>query len=308
MKRILFTAIFALCGILAPAQVTESIDSGAPALGFAVISPNPAPAAMGYSGLASTRHCEWVNRGNVAAAAFSEGRLSAGASYSSWAPSEGSVLNAGTAFKFGGKLSVSLDFGLQKDKPYTEYDATGNTLGEFTPGDMQASLGFAYAFGNYSAGAGIHYLSSSIASGSKQTAICADVAGFAKFDSFNLGAGMKNIGSKVKDSAGNEFSLPSYVFVAGEYRYDIAENSRLKADADIDYYLSAGFSAAVGAELSFKEMLYARAGYHLGNDALPSFTSLGIGVKLAGVSLDAAYILSSGIIGGTFSAALGICF
>ena len=61
---------------------------------------------------------------------------------------------------------------------------------------------------------------------------------------------------------------------------------------DADYYFALGFAAALGVEYSYADMAFVRAGYNMGGEAvLPSFASIGAGVKFAGVELNLAYLL-----------------
>ena len=54
-------------------------------------------------------------------------------------------------------------------------------------------------------------------------------------------------------------------------------------------------------------MITVRTGYHMGA-VLPSFFSLGAGFKIAGVCLDAAYVLTPALASGTFCIGAGYRF
>ena len=69
----------------------------------------------------------------------------------------------------------------------------------------------------------------------------------------------------------------------------------LEVLVDADCYFSGAFSAAAGASYTYNGMVSVRAGYRYGGDSvIPSFASVGAGVKLFGVHLDAAYLIASG--------------
>lgn len=55
---------------------------------------------------------------------------------------------------------------------------------------------------------------------------------------------------------------------------------------------------------------FLRAGYHYGtrDKGLPSFASTGLGLKFAGVELNAAYLFASEALGGTMTFGLGYSF
>lgn len=308
MKKLFLTFLLLLSGLCAFSQVNESISTEAPAMAFATIARDPVLAGKAYSGLASVDAAAWAAGSNPAATVFAAKKINVAASYLRWKASEGSAIGAGASLNMDGRMAFSLSFSRMGGKAYTEYDGLGKVMDEFTPSDMQLSLGAAYAFGNISAGAAVHYLRSSASTDNSQSAICADITGLAHFDSFNLAAGIKNLGGKVKDSSGGEFALPGHFFAAGEYCYALSPSALVKADADLSYFFKGGFSAAAGLEFSFRDMLFARGGYHLGNDVLPSFAAMGAGVKFAGIALDFAYLLSSSPVGGSIQAGLSAAF
>ena len=61
----------------------------------------------------------------------------------------------------------------------------------------------------------------------------------------------------------------------------------------MSYLFAGALGAAAGVEYGFKDMIFARAGFHYGSASLglPTYASLGLGAKFAGVTLDAAYLL-----------------
>lgn len=67
---------------------------------------------------------------------------------------------------------------------------------------------------------------------------------------------------------------------------------------------------SAGAQYSFKNMLFARAGYHFGTKeaVLPSFATVGLGVRFFGVSLDFAYLTGNDVIGNSMTFGLGYRF
>ena len=80
-------------------------------------------------------------------------------------------------------------------------------------------------------------------------------------------------------------------------------------EVDAEYAFYGAFSAAFGAEYGFNDMIFARAGYRYGgNSVLPSFASVGAGVKVAGIKMNVAYLLANDLIGNTLSISLGYSF
>ena len=56
-------------------------------------------------------------------------------------------------------------------------------------------------------------------------------------------------------------------------------------------------------------MISVRAGYRYGAEhVIPSFASVGVGAKFAGIKIDAAYLFANEVIGNTTAVSLGYCF
>ena len=95
----------------------------------------------------------------------------------------------------------------------------------------------------------------------------------------------------------------------GAYSLSDGQKSRFDFAAQIDYFLSSGFRMGLGGEYTFNEIVSARLGYNYGGKSvLPSFVSLGAGVKYSGFKLDLTYLLLSETVGGTFMVGLGYAF
>jgi opacity protein-like surface antigen len=103
--------------------------------------------------------------------------------------------------------------------------------------------------------------------------------------------------------------IPTACVLGFGYEAEIAENNSLTVQADVDYYFEGGPAASFGAEYDFKDMVFIRAGYRYGgNSILPSFASVGVGAKFAGIKIDAAYLFANEVIGNTTAISVGYCF
>lgn len=89
----------------------------------------------------------------------------------------------------------------------------------------------------------------------------------------------------------------------------MGENS-LKLAGNFDYFLSGGVGAAAGGEFAFKDILFLRAGAHIGTGTspLPTYLSLGSGVKFAGFHADFCWLTANEVIGNTLMVGIGYCF
>ena len=137
----------------------------------------------------------------------------------------------------------------------------------------------------------------------------ADVQAQAVFGDFRAALGVANVGSSMKSASGEKFSVPSSILAAGDWRGEFGKNG-IEAMVDLNYYFSGSFTAAAGVQYDFRDMVFVRAGYHYGaKDAfLPSFATVGAGVKFFGVSVNAAYLLGNDVLKNTLTVGLGYSF
>ena len=230
------------------------------------------------------------------------------ATYSSWAPSTASNTIAGldAYIPLAGKFSIFVGGNMFMDKPYSEYDSQGILKGEFTPKDLIVSLGGEYRVNTaLSFGLKGRFISSSLAKDAKGSAFCADLFATYRTEAFDATLSLCNLGSKIDYGKGS-YSLPALVKAFGGYRII----KGLTASLELDYLFNGAFMAGVGAEYWIADIVALRAGYHYGDreKALPSFASLGIGAKFAGVSINATYLTASPTLGNTLMIGLGYNF
>ena len=230
------------------------------------------------------------------------------AAYSSWAPSTAANTIAGldVYIPLAGKFSVFVGGNMFMDKPYSEYDSQGALKGEFTPKDLIVSLGGEYRVNTaLSFGLKGRFISSSLAKEANGTAFCADLFVAYRTESFDAALSMCNLGTGIDYGKGS-YSLPALVKAFGGYR--IAKG--LTAALELDYLFNGAFMAGAGAEYWIADIVALRAGYHYGDrtKALPSFASLGVGAKFAGVSINATYLAASPTLGNTLMIGLGYNF
>ena len=160
---------------------------------------------------------------------------------------------------------------------------------------MQLRAGFSYRFLPFlSAGVNVGYASSKLAESASYGAFNADVFVMAKFGGLKVAAGVSDIGSAVSSASGTSFSLPTAATLGAGFQTVAAEKHGIEVNADADYYLAGAFSAALGASYTYNDMISVRAGYRAGSESvIPSFASVGAGVKLMGIKLSVAYLIAS---------------
>lgn len=305
---------FILASVAAFAAVYSASAQNNEALTFISIDRSPRVAAMAGAGSASTSSIAYSAFTNSAVLPFYGGSMEAGVAYQMWAPKgvKSSNINFGTGLKISDRFGLSVGGVYQKGEPYMTYHADGSAGKEFTPNDMLVNLGLGFLLvDNLSAGVNVRYASSTLDANTKLSTVCGDVFFLYKvLPELNVTAGVSSLGMPVKASDGTKFPIPASASLGASYKAALAPDHSVEAVLDADYFFSGHYTAALGAEYAFKDMVFVRAGYHYGNAgaALPSFLSLGAGVKFAGFSLDLAYLTLNDVIGNTLSIGLGYAF
>ena len=306
-KNILMAAMVCL--------TTASLASGqdGTALPFVRIVRDPVSAGMGFAGTASGTETAYSSFRNSSVIPFSVERMSAGVSGQMWEPDgvKSTNLGFGAALKAGERLGFSIGGAYQMGEKYSLTDETGNTTGTFKPNEMILNGGVGVRIiDNLAAGVNVRYASQKLSDDNSYSAVAADIFLTYKLSDLNVTAGVSSLGSSVKSESGDSFSLPTSATVGAGWSKAFTESHGVRVAADVDYFFSGNVTAAAGAEYSFKNMLFARAGYHFGSkDAvLPSFATVGLGIRFFGVSLDIAYLTANDILGNTLTFGLGYRF
>ncbi len=301
-KRILaITVALAAAAAVSYAQSTSqtaAMESG-------IIPRDPAVLALaGVEALAE--HSAWAAPGNVASTAFSQHSFDAALSTQIWNPdgTASQLYNAGLACNLKDKWGFAAAVSMDRGEAYQVYDANGRSLGDYTPSDLEAAFGASWRFLDFlSAGVGVKYMKSSLSSDYTLSAVAFDAMLNAVFGGLNASAGIVNAGG-----GADGYDLPSSVRAAAAYTAALSEKHAVKAGAQLDYYLVGGLNLGLGAQYCYADFVSVRAGYNLSSDGLlPSYASVGLGLKYAGFGLDAAYLLS-GPLSGTISAGLRYSF
>ncbi len=272
--------------------------SGAQALPFTIADTNPVTLAKGTAGLTETGSISHSAFTNVAAVPFSESSLDVSAGYMMWQPAgvNSNVINVAGAYNMNGKLGIAAGLYYGMNPSYEMTDASGASKGTFNPSDMHAAVGVSYRFiPALSVGANIGYATSSLAAGHSYGTVAADFFLMSEFSDFKVAAGVSNVLGTVKSASGAEFCIPGSIALGAGYDKGFAEKHAVEANLDVDYFFSGWLAAAVGAGYTYDDLVSFRFGYRYGGESpIPSFASVGAGVKFAGVKLDLAYLIAGG--------------
>ena len=233
--------------------------------------------------------------------------------YALWAPSTSlcNIFGADISAMVMPGLSLTADIRRYSDRPYEIASGTGAMGETFKPYDFSFSVGAEYCFRNVLlVGLDMRNTNSSIAKDVTGSAVSGDVYAGVVFPRWNVMLAARNIGTAINYGYG-DYALPGLIGLSG----GLTPVSGLELAAEADYLFpgdgfSGGFMAGAGAEYSFRDMLFVRAGYHFGGSggALPDFASFGLGGLLGGFYVDASVLLLSPTLGGCFMVSLGYCF
>lgn len=226
---------------------------------------------------------------------FAGRTLDAIAGYQAWGPSLATSSRDIIVDVHGSvspKLNVSAALALDSGKNYSSRD-------------LSLRLGASYQFNLLYAGAAVKYYRSVLTSDEALSAVAGDAWVAARFGGFSAATGVSNIGSSVQG-----FSLPSSLYVSAGYYAPIGSDYSFRTAFQTDWFFYGAVSSGVGVEFGAFSIVYARAGYHFGSQAavVPSYASVGIGLKYGGVKLDAAYLFASEALGGTMQYTVGYEF
>ena len=306
-KKILITVMTCL------ATASFAYAQNGEALPFVRIVRDPVSGGMGFAGAASGTGAAYSSFRNSSVIPFSAERLSVGVSGQMWAPDgvKSTNVNFGAALKAGERLGFSVGGAYQMGEEYTLTGETGSKIGTFKPKDMILNGGVGVRIiDNLAAGANVRYALQKLSEENSYSAIAADIFMTYRLSDLSVTAGVSSLGASVKSESGDSYSIPASAAVGAEWSKALTDCHRVRLAADLNYFFSGDVTAAAGAEYSFKNMLSARAGYHFGSkDAvLPSFATIGLGIKFFGISLDVAYLTANDILGNTLTFGIGYRF
>lgn len=304
MKRIIFLNIFlAFAAVSVSAQSFPSLLVGSDAAGFSLGSATVAGHAGAYS-----------LENNVAGMSFMNGRMAAAASFVLWQPSYGNdkVIGASAAVKATKRLAFGAAFKYFAQPSYeiTTDSGTASRDGSFRPTEFNVTVGGSFAVTSYlSVGLAARMLHSSLAMNVSTNVFGADLGIYFKMKGLSAGVSVNNLGTKAK-FGNNSYVQPMMAKLGVGYTRAFGKHA-LSATAETDILFAGAVMAGAGIEYSFRDLLFVRGGYHYGaphKAVVPSYGSAGLGVKIFGISLDAAYLFASQVLKNSFALSVGYAF
>ncbi len=287
MKAYSFLAAAAF--LLAIPCFSANAADGTDAMPFVRVNHDPISTAMG--GACIVNPSAYSSFSNTAALVFCDNKFDVAANYQNWNGCNTQNRTAAAGRQFGNfGVLVGAYYGME-DK-MAGYDSNGASTGTFRPSNLQINAGVAWKFVPFLAiGLDIKYLNYS-ADGDSNSAVAFDAFLQTKLSDFRIAAGVSSVGTTIKSETGYKYSLPTSITVAGGYDHKFGKHG-LNVALDIDYYLEHSDTVVIGggAEYSYNDMAFVRAGYHYADAAtvVPSYFSAGVGFKIIGLHIDFSY-------------------
>lgn len=269
-KIIIITILSAIC-----ADMTAQTG-----VAFLLKDTNPAALSVAKTGVENL----------TAVNALSGNKLYFDASFGWWSPenTDNKLLGLGGYYNFD-KLSVGLQGKFNICKPYAMYDMYAQPLGTFSPKEAAVGVDFAYSFlDSWSAGIRANVLVSNLSQYAKAASLGVDASVAYSNNGFTGCFALRNIGPAL-NYGDFSYKLPSYAALGASYSI-----AGFTGYAEADYLFADEFMLGVGAEYTVIDLFTFRAGFHYGADAMvPTYVSLGIGAKIRGAQISAAFIPSA---------------
>lgn len=295
------TVLFSAIGFMAGAQTLPSLT----------LQQDPSVLSMGMAGVSADAGA-YAIQNNVAAISLTDKTMDVQVGLGLWQPSYADLMTIGVGGIYRlGKLGFGLDFKMLRMPPYGSVSGNGSDIrdSEFSPGEMGIAAGFSYAIIDcLSAGVTLRYADSKLAEEASAAVFGADIAVYFEKNGITAGLSLNNLGTKVK-YAETSYSQPMMLKLGAGYDLKLG-TSALDFDAEADVLFAGGVMVGAGCEYSFKDMVFARAGYHFGSsaNAVPSYASAGLGLKFFGAQLNFAYLFGSDVLSSSLCVSLGYTF
>lgn len=340
MKRLLaYIMISALC--------LEAAALDPHSMGWMRGSRSTVDMALAGSASLSSDNMAWMAFGNTASLPFADKKFAADLSFSMPGNVRTMTTAAGFSMNINPKWGVSagVSYGFGPSIPMGD-GPKSNGEHRFVPGQLQVNAGFGSKFHEMVSGGVVLYYARQTLYPSNEL-WTAGLNGYLNvhWSDYTFGAGIINFGLPARDAAGNTTGTPTSVQLNFMYDKDLPASWRIQLNAGIDGFvpecgiglakpqymgeffgkvLAQGiqyrFTGQIGAQASYNDWLFLRAGYHYAPDILPAVrtenipvyipahASVGVGLKLHHFNLGAAYIFGSRTITNTFSVSLGYTF
>ena len=281
---------------------------------FLNVNADPYSHSMGGATLTLEQNAFTMSN-NSSGMVFSENKFHIGGAYNSWQPDYMDNSNIGfAAYGSFGKWAIGIGGKMFSYPSYDIVSGNGIANGSFTPKESSFEGAFAYRISDVlSAGINLRTISSKLGDGISASAFGADISLTYHKEKLSIAGAITNLGGEINYGSDASYALPTMAKVGAGYSLELAQDHNLGLNVEGQLLLNQSeFMACLGAEYSYDNMLKFRAGYHMGSEtAIPSYGSVGFGLQISTVNLDAAYIFGGGensVLNGSFGVSLGLKF
>lgn len=239
------------------------------------------------------------------------GSVDAALSYGRWLPGE---MPYG-ALQASGFLALRDGFGIRFDyrsnafSAFEAFDGQGNSSGQVRPTEMRFLAGVSFRLNEHLfVDVNGKYLSAAVSALSLHAkAFAGDLAVSYANGGLTLGLKAADLGTKY-DYGKTAWPLPARILAGGSYGMEVADGHTVTAGADLGYIFPkaySSFTATAGVQYAWKQLFFARAGYHHSSAIAPRFAAFGAGVLFHGVGLDGAWL--TGPAGNAWTVTVKVC-
>ncbi|MGN1233208.1 MAG: PorV/PorQ family protein [Candidatus Cryptobacteroides sp.] len=285
MRRIYILAINLLvfCGMTAKAQTAA----------FLGINPDARTTSMSLDGI-SLEAGSWSFFQNTAAASLSEEKGEVGLSYSYWQPdaTSNNMISAGGYGRIGKRFAITAGLKYFGYPEQSRYDGSAAPSGTVKPLEMAVGAGLGVKILPWlAAGANLGYVFSDMGGPKKGGAFSSDISLAADTKYLKVGLAVRNLGTKISYGYNSEL-LPMNAVIGLSSSHNFGKH-RVEGGLEGAVLFETGsYYAGIGAGYTFNDWLRVSAGWRYGNGAQApaSALSAGLGFKVAGFSLNLAYL------------------
>ncbi len=262
------------------------------------ISNDPIAFSMGNTGVVAGASAFSIYN-NSAAASFSENKAAFGVSYLGWQPDglKTKTPSLSGYYNVGKRISLLLGTQYSFHKKQNIINENNEVSGTFKPSDFSLNVGFAYRLmDQLSAAVNVRYMDAKIFD-THASAVGVDVQMMYQCKRLAAALSLNNVGSEF-DFDGSKIKQPTQLNVGASYELLNEESMHdLKLAAKVGYVFAPSNEksviAAVGAEYSYAGLISLRTGYSYSDKKkyLPPFATVGLGLNLANIQLNAGYLI-----------------
>lgn len=312
MNRYISDSITVLCCLLVSGGIIRAQSAALP---FVAMSFDSVEAGMAGCSLTDVG----ISKSNPTYSVMNDKMVQASAAWMNMSSSGSrtSYFSAGGGVRIKEKYAVSLNATYGLCEAYEIFNSGGYSLGMYRPYQLIAGVGFSYRPLKFlSVGVNLKYAGEKLYEEANYAAFVSDIAlssdlPLGQKGNIKLTAGVYSLGTRLKSLDGNAYSLPSSVRAEIAYFKVFSDKHRVGAVCGTNVFLQKNATVSIAVWYDWNSMLTFRGGYHYGNASkgvIPSYASLGLGVKFFGVSIDAAYLFGSEILKNSFGVSLGYEF